>query len=48
MKANVYVDGFNLYYGAVKNSPYRWLEISTMCRLLLPKDDIHRITQSGV
>jgi hypothetical protein len=22
MKANVYVDGFNLYYGAVKNTPY--------------------------
>jgi hypothetical protein len=43
MKANVYVDGFNLYYGAVKNTPYRWLDISVLCRLLLPKDDIHRI-----
>jgi uncharacterized LabA/DUF88 family protein len=43
MKANVYVDGFNLYYGAVKNTPYRWLDISAMCRLLLPKDDLHRI-----
>ena len=43
MKANVYVDGFNLYYGAVKNTPYRWLDISAMCRLLLPKDNIHRI-----
>ena len=28
MKANVYVDGFNLYYGAVKNTPYRWLNIA--------------------
>ena len=43
MKANVYVDGFNLYYGAVKNTPYHWLDISAMCRLLLPKDNIHRI-----
>jgi len=43
MKANVYVDGFNLYYGAVKNTPYRWLDISAMCRLLLSKDDIQRI-----
>ncbi len=43
MKANVYVDGFNLYYGAVKNTSYRWLDISAMCRLLLPKDNIHCI-----
>ena len=43
MKANVYVDGLNFYYGAVKNTPYRWLDISAMCRLLLPKDNIHRI-----
>ena len=43
MKANIYVDGFNLYYGAVKNTPYRWLDIAAMCRLLLPRDDIHRI-----
>jgi len=43
MKANVYVDGFNLYYGAVKGTPYRWLDIATMCRLLLPHDQINQI-----
>ena len=43
MKANVYVDGFNLYYGAVKNTPYRWLDIASVCRLLLPRDHIHQI-----
>jgi hypothetical protein len=43
MKANVYVDGFNLYYGSLKGKPYRWLDISAMCRLLLPKDNINRI-----
>jgi len=37
MKANIYVDGFNLYYGAVKGTPYRWLNIASMCRLLLPR-----------
>ena len=43
MKANVYVDGFNLYYGAVKSTPYRWLNIAAMCRLLLPRDQINQI-----
>ncbi len=43
MKANVYVDGFNLYYGAVKDTPYRWLDIASMCQLLLPRDEINQI-----
>ncbi len=43
MKTNVYVDGFNLYYGAVKGTPYRWLNLAEMCRLLLPHDEIQEI-----
>lgn len=43
MKTNVYVDGFNLYYGAVKKTPYKWLDIHKLCGLLLPKNQIHRI-----
>jgi hypothetical protein len=43
MIANVYVDGFNLYYGAVKGTPYRWLDLAKLCALLLPRDSIHRI-----
>lgn len=43
MKANVYVDGFNFCYGCVKNTPYRWLNLSTLCSLLLPGDNINRI-----
>ena len=26
MKVNLYIDGFNLYYGMLKGSPYKWLE----------------------
>jgi uncharacterized LabA/DUF88 family protein len=40
MKTFVYVDGFNLYYGAVKGTPYKWLNLSTLCKLLLPGHDI--------
>lgn len=43
MKTNVYVDGFNLYYGCLKNTPYRWLDLATLCQLLLPNDQIHHI-----
>ena len=43
MKTYVYVDGFNLYYGAVKGTPYKWLDIRKLCELLLPKHQIVRI-----
>jgi len=43
MKTIVYVDGFNLYYGAVKGTVYKWLNIHKLCQLLLPKNQIVRI-----
>ncbi len=43
MKTNIYVDGFNFYYGALKRTPYKWLNIAKLCQLLLPKNQIHRI-----
>ena len=43
MKTNVYIDAFNLYFGAVKRTPYRWLDIEKMCRLLLPHNQLHKI-----
>lgn len=43
--ANVYVDGFNLYYGVVKDSPqYKWLDLGSLSRALLLRDQtLHRI-----
>jgi NYN domain len=43
VRANVYVDGPSLYHAALKNTPYKWLNIRRVCRLLLPQDQIHRI-----
>jgi len=41
---NVYIDGFNLYYGCLKGTPYRWLDLGTFARRLLPTTHkIHRI-----
>lgn len=39
----VYIDGFNLYYGALKGSKERWLDLSALARHLLPKNDVLRI-----
>ena len=43
MKINVYVDGFNLYYGAIKRTPYKWLDVLKMSQLLFPNDTINKI-----
>ena len=43
MRAFVYSDGFNFYYGAVRGTPYKWLDVNRMCQLLLPHDEIAQI-----
>jgi hypothetical protein len=43
VKTNVYVDGFNLYYGAVKGTPHKWLNIRKMCELTFPRNEIAEI-----
>lgn len=39
----VYIDGFSLYYGALKRTPYKWLNVDKLCRLLLPNFQIARV-----
>jgi uncharacterized LabA/DUF88 family protein len=36
----VYVDAFNLYFGALKGTPYRWLDLQKLCRLMLTQNDV--------
>jgi NYN domain len=42
-KVNVYIDGFNLYYGALRLTPFKWLDLSRVCQALLPTDTLHEI-----
>jgi uncharacterized LabA/DUF88 family protein len=42
-KANLYVDGFNLYYGCLKGTEYRWLDLGAFCQKLIPSNPINRI-----
>jgi len=39
----VYIDGYNLYYGALKGTAHRWLDLEALCRALLPRDDLVRV-----
>ena len=43
IKTNVYIDGFNLYYGALRKTPYRWLNLQKLCEILLPGNTISEI-----
>ncbi len=40
MTTIVYVDAFNLYFGALKGTPFKWLDLDALCRRLLPRDQI--------
>jgi uncharacterized LabA/DUF88 family protein len=35
MRTYVYIDGFNLYYGAVRGTPYKWLDLMALMQGLL-------------
>jgi hypothetical protein len=39
----VYIDGFNLYYGACRRPGRRWLDLAALCARLLPNDEILEI-----
>ena len=43
MRTHVYIDGFNLYYGALKDTPYKWLDLQKYFDLLRSSDDIQTI-----
>ena len=43
MTTRIYIDGFNLYYRAVKGTPYKWLNLRKMCELILPDQSIGKI-----
>jgi hypothetical protein len=49
VRANAYIDGFNLYHGALKGRPdCKWLDLRALCSRLLPPgyelDELHYFT----
>ena len=43
MNTNLYVDGFNLYYRALRGTPFRWLDLRKLGETLFPEDAINSI-----
>ena len=43
LKTNVYIDAFNLYYGCLRKTPYRWLDLAALCSKMLTNNRIERI-----
>jgi hypothetical protein len=43
VKTFVYVDAFNLYFGCVKDTAYKWLDLARLCVLMLPNHQVERI-----
>ena len=43
MITNFYVDGFNLYYRALRGTPFKWLDLRQLAETLFPNDEIRRI-----
>ena len=44
LRTSIYIDGFNLYYRALKSSPYKWLDLEKLStNLLQPHNKIMEI-----
>jgi len=35
-RTNVYVDSWNLYYGCLRDTPHRWINVAELVRLSMP------------
>ena len=35
LRTIAYIDGYNLYYGCLRGTPYKWLDVITLCRSLV-------------
>ena len=42
-RAIIYIDGFNLYYGALRGTAHKWLNLERYFSLLRPDDDLQQI-----
>lgn len=40
MRTIAYIDAFNLYYGCLRRTPYKWLNLDALFRLIVPKHEV--------
>lgn len=47
-KTAVYIDGYNLYYGRLRGTPFKWLDIVKFFDMLMVRRDQHETVQKVV
>ena len=43
MRTRVYVDGFNLYYGCLRGTPFKWVDLRALFLRLLPRHEVEAV-----
>jgi hypothetical protein len=43
VRTNVYIDGFNLFHGALKGTPFKWLNLWKLAVKTLPQNEIQTV-----
>lgn len=47
MQTTLYIDGYNLYYGVLRNTPYKWLDVvklfTRICQQQDPSFQVHKV-----
>lgn len=45
MRTNFYIDAFNLYYGSLKDTPHKWLNLNEFCQRTFPppRNQLNRV-----
>lgn len=47
MRRIAYIDGFNLYYGALKHrSSLKWVNLQDLCNIVLPDSNLHPVSKT--
>ena len=41
MKTTIYIDGFNLYYGVVRGTSYKWLDVVSLFSAICQREDLN-------
>ena len=48
MKTIVYIDAFNLYYGSLKGTPHKWLDVVQLSKQLVPSTDVTPVSHPAI
>jgi hypothetical protein len=43
MNTYFYIDAFNLYFGSCRGTPYNWLDVAALMKVVFPRNSIGAI-----